>query len=455
MITDEIKFIQTDKEGIELQLIQENYPNSIIYAKKERNVYIGSDRLTDNVVVDAISNLTDNTLKEVYQGMLVFVVEDKSLYILLTDSDEREWKKVGSDIDVESLKGSVKKLSAPITVSGLNNSLGNISNGKVYTTDNTIEDILRDLLCVEIYPDVSLTTINPTIAFGGISGATASNHSNIMEVGSTLNLNPVSLGVATISSCSRKCSGFTYGYSVMNDNKKDGDGNPPTIYGSSSLVGSYSLTEVYSPSSIGMVRTIESSTDYRDVKFPAGSIKITFGSNNISFSATSPSGVYTHPEYPEYFVVSNLGNTNVDKKLSKESAVTDGVVASKTVEANISVTGVYPVYVNISSGSLVNEPIKMGLTSSDIIEFNVPSEVESGIHFTFDYPVGHSVKSFEIWNKFDNKYVSYAASYETESNNVEKDINGIKFQYKRFVTTGNLQGEGKYKITLSKRLDEE
>jgi hypothetical protein len=85
MITDEIKFIQTDKEGIELQLIQENYPNSIIYAKKERNVYIGSDRLTDNVVVDNISNLTDDTLKEVYQGMLVFVVEDKCTALTMRD----------------------------------------------------------------------------------------------------------------------------------------------------------------------------------------------------------------------------------------------------------------------------------------------------------------------------------------------------------------------------------
>ena len=284
MVTDEIKFIKTDKEGIDLQVIQEDYPNSIITvdSEKEKNTYVGFDRLTDNynlgvdessitnnvggmtsginaselkgksiseildiilfasnndltlkgvIVVEKIENLTDSTLEEVYQGMVVSVVEDNSLYILLTDSGEREWKKVGSDINVEEIKESAKELKEPITVAGLSGSLGaNISNGKTYTN---IEDILRDLLCKEIYPSVSLSTINPIIAFGGIKGATASNYQSVMEVGSILNLDPVTLGAATISECSRKGNGFIYGYSSTNDNEKDEDNNPPTKNGES------------------------------------------------------------------------------------------------------------------------------------------------------------------------------------------------------------------------------
>ena len=214
-----------------------------------------------------------------------------------------------------------------------------------------------------------------------------------------------------------------------------------------------SLSETYEPKEIGTVRVVASSNNYEDVKFEEGSVKIALGVNKISFSASSPSGVYSHPEYPEYYVVSNLGNTNDSNKLQKESAVS-GTKDSITDSKQITVTGVYPVYVNIDSNSFVEEPKKMSLTTSNVIEFDVPSEVASEIHFTFDYPETHEVTSFEIWNKFDNKYVNYAASYEKESDIVEKDINGIKIQYKRFVTTGNLQGEGKYKITLSKRLDE-
>ena len=502
---DDIKFIKTNKVGSSLTEIQKEYPNSIIKvdSDSEKNIYIGYDRVTDNynlgvnessttnnvggmvsginaldlkgksvseildiilfaennnltlkgvMVVDHISNLTDNTLSDVYQGMVVSVVEDNSLYILLTELNEkREWKKVGSDIDIEEIKVYSKKLSAPITVAGLSGSLGaNISNGKIYTTDNTIEDILRDLLCKELYPSVSLSTTNPTITFGGLSGATASNHKSIMRVGSVLNLNSVTLGVATISNCYRRGNGFTYGYSVDNDGKKDG-GDPPIKYGTSSLVGNYSLKEVYEPSTIGTERIAISSNDYKNVKFDAGRVTIGLGSNTISFTATSPIGVYTHPEYPEYYIVSNLGNTDVNKKLSYADEI-DGTLSSVTDTEIISVTGVYPVYVNISSGNFVDDTVEMTLTASKQFEFNVPSEVSSGIHFTFDYPATHEVTNFEI-KDLTGKFVKYDATYESESEIITKNIEGNNISYKRFVTTGKLQGEGTYKITLSKGLD--
>ena len=508
-MVEDIIFIKTDKEGTELQSIQENYPNSIIDVNSvsEKNIYIGADRVTDNYnlgvddscitnnvggmtsginaselkgksvseildiilfasnnnltlkgvqVVDKIENLTDSTLKEVYQGMVVSVVEDNSLYILLTESNsDREWKKIGSDIDVEELKSSTKKLSAPITVAGLSGSLGaNISNGKTYTTDNTIEDILRDLLCKEIYPNVSLSTTNPTISFGGMIGATSSNYENIMEVGSTLNLDSVTLNSASISTCSRRGSGFTYGYSSNNDNSRDGNGNPPAISGESSLSGTYTLIETYSQSSMGNVRTTISSNNNEDVKFDAGSVIIGLGENIITITATSPSGTYSHPEYPEYFTVSNLGNTKSDEKLSKSSA-TSGTLSSKTDSKSISVTGVYPVYVNIDSDMLVEEPLKMTLTASNEIMFNnVPSEVASQKHFTFDYPATHDVTSFKI-KDIEGNFVDYVASYQAESEIINKVVCGENISYKRFTTTGKFQGKGTYKIILSKGLDKE
>ena len=526
-MVEDIKFIKTDKEGIELQVIQESYPNSIINvnSKSEKNVYVGTDRITNNYnigvvedsitnnvggmssgihaselkgksisdildiilfaanneltlsyvqVVDRIDNLSDSTLEDIYKGMLVYVFEDNSLYILLDDVNI-EWQKIGPDI--EDIKASAKKLSSSITVaglsggfgayvyvedecmkinsnSGLSGSLGaNIHNGMIYTTDNTIEDILRDLLCREIYPNVSLSTTNPTISFGGLYGATASNHKNIMEVGSVLNLNPVSVGSASISECYRVGNGFSYGYSSDNDCNKDGDLNPPVVDGESSLVGVYSLIETYSPTSIGSVRTVSSSKDNNDVKFPAGSVVIGLGCNTISFISTSPSGVYSHPEYPEYYVVSNLGNTDSNNKLEK-SPVLNGVLNSIADSTEISVIGVYPVFVNISSGVLIDDTIKMNLTKSNIFEFDVPSEVASGNHFTFDYPATHSIVSFEI-KDISGNFVKYESSYDAVSEIITKDINENEknVSYKRLQTSGKLQGKGTYKITLSKGLD--
>ena len=505
METKDIYFIKTDKEGDELQSIKDNYCNSIINVRSdsEKNLYIGEDRITDNYnptveddeitnnvggmpsginvselrgksiseildtilfaesnnlslkgvqVVDMINNLS--SLEEVYQGMVVSVLEDNSLYILLSEDgdSDREWKKVGTDINKDEIKEYANTLSEPITVAGLSGSLGaNISNGKTY---ETIEEILRDLLCKEIYPKVSLMTFNPTLNFDGINNATASNHKSLMEIGSVLYLNAVSLNEASITSGNRQGNGFDYGYSSTNDGKKDSDGNPPTIAAINvSLSGNYILTETYSPESIGTPRMVEPSENYEDVKFDAGSIVVGLGENKISFKATSPSGSYTHPEYPEYYIVSNLGNISENNKSPKASEVTN-TLNSKEDKKEIKVTGVYPVYVNISSGSFVEETIKMNLTASNVIEFNVPSEVASGIHFTFDYPDTHSVTSFKIKDLTGN-FVDYAATYNVESEIVMKDINENKknISYKRMITTGALQGDGTYKITLSKGLD--
>ena len=511
MKTEDIYFIKTDKEGDELQLIKDNYYNSIINVRSdsEKNLYIGEDRITDNYnptveddeitnnvggmpsginvselrgksiseildtilfaesnnlslkgvqVVDKIEKLS--SLEEVYQGMVVSVLEDNSLYILLSeggdsdsDSDNyREWKKVGSEINKDEIKEYTNTLSVPIKVAGLSGSLGaNISNGKEYTN---IEDILRDLLCKEIYPTPSLMTFNPILKFDGINNATASNHKSLMEIGSVLYLNTVSLNEASITSGNRQGNGFDYGYSSTNDGKKDSDGNPPAIAAINVLLsGNYILTETYSPESIGTPRMVEPSENYEDVKFDAGSIVVGLGENKISFKATSPSGSYTHPEYPEYYIVSNLGNISENNKSPKGSEVTN-TLNTKEDKKEIKVTGVYPVYVNISSGSFVEETIKMNLTASNVIEFNVPSEVASGIHFTFDYPDTHSVTSFKIKDLTGN-FVDYAATYNVESEIVMKDINENKknISYKRMITTGALQGDGTYKITLSKGLD--
>lgn len=500
-----INFIKTNKEGDDLKVIQEEYKNSIIYVESnnEKNIYIGSKRVTDNynpniddsiitnevggivsgtkisdlkdksiseildiilfgsndnlkfngvVVVDKIENLTDGSLKNIYQGMLVSVIEENSLYALF----ENKWIKVGVNIeDIEEKIEISRKLSKPLVVAGLpDDSIGaNIQNGSVYGTDKTIEDVLRDLLCKEIYPNVSLTTKNPIITFGGTNGVSASNYSKIMKIGSVLNLNAVTLQGISVSECSRVGSGFNYGYSTNNDNSKDGDNNPLKIYGSYDLIGNYTLTEKYSGTKEegqGHERTSIQSTNHTDVKFDEGSFIIGLGENKITVTATSPSGEYSHPEYPEYYIVSNLGNTHDDKKLLKSNAV-DGNMDYKQVVTSISVTGVYPVYVNIVSGSFVDEPIEMELSDSNTFEFKVPSEVVSQKHFTFDYPSTHNCISFKIKDLMGN-FVDYKSTYEIKELN-DKVVENVK--YNRLTTTGNFQGEGTYKITLSKRLDVE
>ena len=405
--------------------------------------------IDSRMVVDNINDLTTSWKIEglpTYKGMVVSVKEDGNIYVLTDDNyeDPNNWKKIGSD--------SETKLSAPITVAGLPDGIfgAGIENGKEYTTEDTIEQILRDLLCKEIYPTVSLLPTNPIITFEGAKGATASNYKSIMRIGSVLNLNEVTLNEATISDCSRVASGFKYGYSTSNDCTKDGDGNPQKVDGTSSLTGKYSLIESYSPSSIGTVRTSNSSENYEDVKFSSGSVTIGLGSNKISFKSTSPSGVYSHPEYPEYYVVSNLGNTD-SKYILQETDAVNGTVDSVEVNSEISITGVYPVYVNIDfdAGKLISDTNEMTLTKSKEIVIDVPTEVETGLNFMFDYPATHSINNFNV-KSVDGNFTEFKGSYEKEFETLTKVVEGNEIEYKRLKTTGkSTEGPGTYQIILS------
>ena len=415
--------------------------------------------IDSRMVVENILDLTTiwDSNAPAFEGMMVSVLEDGNIYVLKDSdfSDINNWNKIGSDIDIEELKVSTKKLSSPIKVAGLSEDFGNISNGMEFGTDKTVEDILRELLCKEIYPFVYLSTTNPTLSFDGIIDATASNYKSIMKVGSVLNLNPVTLGSAVISEGYRVGKGFDWGYLSSDDSEGDIiNDNPPSIQSIVSLVGNYSLTETYTPSNIGTVRTVEPSENYENVKFDAGSVKIALGRNKITFSASSPSGSYTHPEYPEYFAVSNLGNTNENKKLEKSDEVNKTITQITDNSKSIEVTGVYPVYVNIDSGSLVEDTKEMELTDSNTIVFeNAPSEVASKMHFTFDYPSTHDVVSFMIMDVSRN-FVDYASPYDKVYETITKVINGEVVSYKRLKTTGNFIGVSTYKIILSKGLDE-
>jgi hypothetical protein len=416
--------------------------------------------IDSRMVVETIGDLTTvwGTDFPVFEGMVVSVLEDNNVYVLKAKpfSNLENWKKIGSDvdIDVEEIKTSSKKLSAPIIVAGLSESIGNVENGMEFDTEDSIEDILRELLCKEVYPTVSLTTVNPTLSFGGITSWGSSNHSTIMKIGSELNLKPVTIGSASISDGYRVGSGFTWGYSSIDDSDVDnGENNPLSISAETSLNGNYTLTETYSPTTIGSPRTVEPSNNYEAVKFEEGSVKIALGTNTITFSASSPSGSYKHPEYPEYYVVSNLGKTDVNNKLSKSGEINATLNSITDNNKSITVIGVYPVYTNIKSNSLVNvnDMEEMNLTDSDTIELIVPSEVASQKHFTFDYPSTHEVTSFEIEDLKGN-FVDFASAYNKESETITKTINGEVVSYKRFITTGKLQGESTYKIKLSKPL---
>lgn len=172
------------------------------------------------------------------------------------------------------------------------------------------------------------------------------------------------------------------------------------------------------------------------------------GLNKITYSGSAS---YTAPtSQPK----TNLGNDTTKTGESAAEGSATFKAGSATTSAVTARTGVYPVYSNISGGTLTSDATsKASLQKS--VEFvfnNVPSEVVSGQHFMFDYPESKTVVSFKV-KDLTGAFVDYAATYDTESTTVTKNINGTDYTYKRFVTTGALQGTGTYKITLNNTLD--
>ena len=85
MVTDEIKFLKTDKEGSDLQSIQDDYPNSIIDVNsgKEKNVYIGSERITDNYNLGVDENSITNNVGGMSSGINASELKGKSISEIL------------------------------------------------------------------------------------------------------------------------------------------------------------------------------------------------------------------------------------------------------------------------------------------------------------------------------------------------------------------------------------
>ena len=133
--------------------------------------------------------------------------------------------------------------------------------------------------------------------------------------------------------------------------------------------------------------------------------------------------IHTQKVMLQYSAPSNMPITNLSHptqsttKISTDGSDISAIWASVTVThtANITATGVYPCFTNISNSTLIdNASTKCSLTSgNEIILTNVPSEEVAGKHFKFAFPVGRTV-SFKIRDLSGN-YVNYSSTYTTET----------------------------------------
>lgn len=203
------------------------------------------------------------------------------------------------------------------------------------------------------------------------------------------------------------------------------------------------------PSVVGVTWSNESTTSEVLNGFTVHSgnnYTVDLGTNKLRFTYTKDYSA------PSNMPVSNQGHsTQSTSKISTDGSDISAIWAagSVTKTADITVTGVYACFSNISGSTLTdNAATKAGLTSGNELIYNdTPSEVTNSKHFKFAFPADRNV-SFKI-KDLQGNFVDYSGTYEV--NTVSNFYNGI--DYKVLVTTGGFVGSNTYKFILSKNLN--
>lgn len=191
------------------------------------------------------------------------------------------------------------------------------------------------------------------------------------------------------------------------------------------------------------------------VERTAGSTTTTVGegagtNNSYSISDTDyeiPIGSTTYKVTITY----GDGDVPLDNK-GNEVPSAQGKAGTKT--ASKSIVGVYPVFSNNSSGSLLNDTTaKLPLTTSNVIEVNFAAESGSK-RIALSVPSTHNITKVEVFNTLSQSYETYSGGSTNTQEDADRTINGKSIRYNKWVRVGtNANDSMKFKFTLSKSLN--
>lgn len=355
---------------------------------------------------------------------------------------------------VRSIDTDSTILQKDIVVAGMSSQFGagNYKNNDRIPAGTDIYTILQNILCKELYPE-SVKSTQGNITSSVAQPTISLSQSGIVTYGTPCTLNSVTCGALTVTPTPSKVTGLTYGYSAADDDKADSSGTTITKNVTSSITNAnYDLAVSFT--GFNGQASINATGEGKDAcKIENTALGfITMGENKISVTQTGPAVRGEIEKIESGYTVSNLGNTDASKKYSAVAALSKQLDRPTSSDSK-TITGVLPCFYNISNGSLIDgATVQMSLTTGKTFtEISVPSENVAKKHFMLDFPADRTVSTFKV-KDLQGKYVTFEAAY-TQDTEVEKEINGIKMNYKRLQTTGDFVGSGVYKIELSTNLN--
>ena len=362
---------------------------------------------------DASAFLVDGMLESVEKGenagefIFTFNVNDKNgeKKSFTVDFSEFIDVYVGSDsIEVSGNTISLKSANADlvqvseIPVGGT--PLADILTAKGINTisaDN-LQAVLESLFSQNLWAENPRINIPTALTTSMSSPSITFDKTGTQEVGTTIN---VSASAKTASaSASISYSGFTYGYSLENDNTKDGDTPGSVIItGVKNAESDYKLSFVTNNGFGG-----EDIADVAGSSTSGNSLVVEEGTNKVTVTASSPTFSATVPAQNKIYACSSLKKTDEEHIVdaSEETTISSAV---KTASNNTSVTGAYKLYIGqndtiiSTSDAIKNLSTKTWTNdSNDVQIISATTNYEAGKYLTIAMPSSWSLK--EAVNSF-------------------------------------------------------
>lgn len=316
---------------------------------------------------------------------------------------ENKLGNVEDEIEGLELTTNVVKVSESIPVTGgpLADQLNKYDIDSI-DSDISMQDLLTMLFTKEIFP-------TPQYTRGSVSASIAApsftlNYSNLVEVNTPITVSACTPTSTTYSTSSRKLYGLTYGYSEDGIIKNTANNIIKSATNITS-VGTYSITRT------GVNGTeSKSGSNVSDIKLDSAIINAKEGVNEVKVSITGVRYQGTFGAIPSVYIVSNLKKTS---EKNKTSSYAEETIVSNTPSnyKSLSVTGLYPIYVNSIS---ISELKVKSLEKNQDYKISFPAETSTEkVQFAIQKNKSVTIK---MYNSVSGKYEDYPTSkFSTKS----------------------------------------
>lgn len=358
------------------------------------------------------------------QGDAYGVGTDKAYEVYVYDT-VKGWVNNGS-IGNASSKVNTDKVFVVNTIPVAGGPLSDLLNKAGITEinkDDDLQTVLMNLFTKEIYP-ANLVFTEGTIKSTVPAPTMTINKSGLIEVGTVITVSAITITAGNKTTTDRKYSGFTYGYSLANDNTKDSSNTSINV--SATNIQNSADTYKLSRTINGSVVNATANANPASVTIPTVTFEAIEGTNTVKADVIGIRHSCTFALMPTYYACSNLGKTNINHKSETKNAVTlTSSIPTNTISHTV--TGVYPYFTNAKNNNTIEKEALTANHNMKAIKF----AAEGPNKHTFKIPAKYTVTSIEVLNTLSGKYEAYPISNFTVSEETIQ-VQGKNVAYKKY-----------------------